>query len=161
MGQLAWLFTGIPGSNYLFVIGYAIIISLALLMFEGRRWRLLLQSVLFAILVIPTYFAGIPFDVLARMPIIINSLQGDILFNSYYGFFKRRNKLGIWAILSTLEFMLVSPFLQMVNFYLFYPPAFLTTFVNVILLMLPVIIVETIAGAFIGYKLYERVRKVG
>lgn len=161
IGQIAWLFTGIPGSNYLFSIGFAIIISLALLMYQGRRWRFLLQNMLFAILVIPTYFGGIPFDILARIPIIINALQVDIVCNSIYGFFKRSNKLRWWAIISTLELFLISPFVQMLNFYLFYLPTVLATFVNVILLMLPVIIIEGIAGAIIGYKLYQRIEKVG
>ena len=160
VGQLAWLFTGIPGSNMLFSIGYAILISFALLMFEGRRWRFFVHSILVVFLTLPTYLAGTPFDVVIRMPLIINAFHGDLLFNSIYGFFEKRNKLLWWAILIAVEYMLMNPFLGAMIWPLFYPPEFVATMVSAILLLLPVIIIECVAGGYLGYKIYERVKKL-
>ena len=82
LGQMAWLVSGIPGSNMVFSIGYAILISFALLVFEGRRWRFFTQSVLIIVLALPTYLNGPPFDVIIRLPVFLNALHGDLLFNS-------------------------------------------------------------------------------
>ncbi len=161
VSQLGNLFTGVLGLNYIFTIGHAIIISVALLLYEGRRWRFFFQGILVALLFTPTYQAGTPFDVLARIPIIINNFLGDVVFNSVYGFFAKRNQLVWWVILSVTIFWINSPFLLMLNMYLFYTPEVLIPFINVALLMLPVIIIESIIGGYFGYKIYERVKKVG
>lgn len=158
---MAFLFSGIPGSNYLLIFGNAILIGLALLLYGGRRWRFLLQGLLVSFLVLPTFGGGKPFDMLARVPIIINSLHGDILFNSLYGFFKRRNKLKLWAIMMTTEFYLVSSLLNVLNFYLFSTPDVVTMYVNTIVFVFPVLIIESAAGACIGYKIYERTKTTG
>ena len=73
VGQLGNLITGIQGFNYLFIVGHAIFISFGFLMYEGRRWRLLLQGVLAALLTLTTYLSGAPFDVLSKMPMIATS----------------------------------------------------------------------------------------
>ena len=161
VSQLANLFTGILGMNYILTIGHAILVSLAFLMYEGRRWRLFLQGVLVALLFIPTYQGGPPFDPLARLPIIVNTFLGDLVFNSAYGFFEKRNQLVWWAILSATIPGIVSPFLFMLNFYLFYPIEILIPFMNIAFLLLPVIFIESIIGGYFGYKIYERVKHVG
>lgn len=161
VSQLGNLFTGILGLNYIFTVGHAIIIGVALLLYEGRRWRFLFQSILVTLLFIPTYQAGTPFDPLARLPIIINTFFGDLVFNSAYGYFVERNKLVWWVILSVTIFWICSPFLFMINMYLFYPPEIFTSFMNVVLLMFPVIVIESIIGGYLGYKIYERVKNVG
>jgi hypothetical protein len=158
VSQLGNLITGIVGFNYLFTLGHAILISVAILLYEGRRWRFLFQSVLVALLFIPTYQAGTPFDVLARIPIIINTFLGDLVFNSLYSFFRKLNQLKLWAILTVTTFWICSPFLFMLNLYLFYPPERLIPFWNTLLLMLPVIIIESIIGGYLGYNIYERVK---
>ena len=161
VGQLAWLFTGIPGSNLLFTIGHAILISLALLTYQGKRWRFLLQHALFAILIIPTYLQGTPFEVLPRLAMVMHGIQADILFNTIYGFFKERNKLVWLSIFIAVEFFLAAPFINILWFSLIYPPAFVTAFINTILLLLPVVIFESLIGGLIGYKIYQRVKEVG
>ena len=160
VGQLAWLFTGIPGSNMLFSIGYAILTSFALLAFEGRRWRFFVQSILVVLLTLPTYLAGAPFDVIARTPVIINAFHGDLLFNSIYGSFKKRNKLLWWAILVAVEYMLMNPILGAIIWPLFYPPEFVATMISATIFLLPVIVIECTAGGYLGYKVYERVKKI-
>lgn len=46
VGQLGWLILGLPGSNMALIIGGVIINSVALLMFEGRRWRFFLMQLI-------------------------------------------------------------------------------------------------------------------
>jgi hypothetical protein len=160
IGQLGTLLTGIPGANFLFTVGHAIIISFALLIYEGKRWRFLMQGTLLALLFIPTYMSGTPFTVLPRIPIIINSLHGDLLFNSIYGFFKKQKMLLIFAIFVATEFLVMGPFFAILIWPLFTSPEVVSTFFNVTLMMLPVIIVESIIGAIIGFKIYERVKNL-
>ena len=160
IGQLAHLITGILGLDYFFIIGHAIFISFGLLIYEGRRWRYFLQSVIVALLFIPTFAAGTPFDVLARMPIIFASLLVDLIFNTIHGIFKKGNKLVWWAILGTISALILLPFFTAVNMYIFYPSELMTLYVNVVTLLLPVIIIESIAGGCLGYKIYERITKL-
>jgi hypothetical protein len=159
VGQLGNLITGIQGLNYLFIVGHMIFISFGFLMYEGRRWRLFLQGVLAALLTLTTYLSGAPFDPLSKMPMIVTSFFGDLIFNSLYTFFKERNKLLWLAILLVIGYMLMLPVFVALNMYLFYPPQALTMYINVYLLLLPVTIVETIVGAIIGTMIYRRVRK--
>jgi hypothetical protein len=161
VGQLADLLTGIFGLNYLLIFGHATIISSALLVYKGKRWSLFFQGALVLLLVLPTHQGGLPFDVLARTPILVNTLLGDIIYNSVYKFFKKRNLLVWWATLCVTVFFVISPFLFMLNLYLFYPTEALTTFMELALLMLPVIIIESIIGGYFGYKVYERVIQAG
>ena len=161
VGQLAWLFSGVPGSNMAFTIGNSIIISLGLLLFKGRRWRFLLMQALFALLVIPTFLLGTPFDVLPRLIILLHGIQGDIILNSFYGYFEKKGKLLWWSIFCSVEFFIVSPFLSILWFSIIFPPAFVTTFTNTILILLPLSITESVAGGFIAHKIYQRIEKVG
>ena len=161
VSQIGNMLTGISSSNYLFTVGHAILISVAMLLYEGRRWRLFAQCVLVSILFIPTYQGGTPFDPLARLPIIVDAFFVDIIFNSSYGFFEKRNQLFWWAILSVIFYCTTSPFFFMLNMYLFYPTEILTSFMSVAFLMLPVIFIESVIGGYFGYKIYERVKLVG
>ena len=159
VGQLGNLLTGIQGLNYLFIVGHAIFISFGFLMYEGRRWRLLLQGILAALLTLTTYLSGAPFDPLSKIPMIATSFFGDLIFNSLYNFFKKRNRL-IWsAILVAIGYVLMLPVFVTLNMSLFYRPQALTMYINVYLLLLPVTIIETIVGAVIGNMIYRRVRK--
>ena len=56
--------------------------------------------------------------------------------------------------------ILMNPFIVAVVGQIIFSPKFVTAYVNVALLMIPVIIIEGIAGGLIGYKVYERVKKV-
>jgi hypothetical protein len=161
VGQLGWLFSGIPGSNMIFIIGSAIILAVALLMYEGRRWRFLLQNILFVILILPTYLVGTPFDIVPRIPSIINAIHADILYMSLYEFFKKRKQLKLWSVIAIVEFFLVNQLLTAIVFTIIFAPAFVATFINVILLLLPVSMTESVIGALIAFKLYEKIKKIG
>jgi hypothetical protein len=160
VAQIGYLITGIPGMNFFFIIGHVIVISSQFLLFEGRRWRFFVSTILFVFLIIPTNFAGTPFDIIARMPIIIHAFFADLFFNSFYSFFERHNKLFWWAILLSLEYNIVNPFFSILFYSYLYPPEFVATFSNTVLLMLPVIVIESIVGGYLGYKVYERTKKV-
>ena len=86
--QIGFLVTGIPGSNYLFIIGPAIFTTVAFLLFEGRRWRLVLLMSLFGLLSLPTYTMGTPYNILPRIPLVLCAFQADILFNTFYPAFR-------------------------------------------------------------------------
>lgn len=160
VGQMAWLFSGIPGSNMAFVLPSAIINSVALLMYEGRRWRFLLQQVIFVILIIPTYLIGTPFDILPRIPSIINAIHADILFMTLYVGFKERGQLRLWVTICIVEFFLVNQLLTGIAFNYLFPPEFVTSFITVVILLLPVSIPESVIGALIGYRIYQRTKKL-
>ena len=160
VGQLAELITGIPGLGYIFIIIYSIIQTVAWLIYDGRRWRIWAQGlllVLLAALFIRT------FDPPAGMASIINFLIVDLIFNSVYDFFKRKNKLVWWSILSNL-YLWVTHVLWALLFaaLFFYPFELVMTnwFIPVMSFMLPVIIIEAIAGGFIGYKIYRRIEEI-
>ena len=160
LGQLGNLFTGILGFNYLFMIGHAIIISFSFLIYEGRRWRFLLQSTLVALLTLPTFQSGAPFDLLARAPMIIGAFVVDMLFNSIHPYFHKHNKLVLWAILVAVVYLLITPFTMAINLLLFYTSEAFSLYVNVYLLLLPVTMTETVIGGYLGYKIFERAKRV-
>jgi hypothetical protein len=159
VGQLGNLLTGIQGLNYLFIVGHAIFISFGFLMYEGRRWRLLLQGTLAALLTLTTALSGAPFDVVSKIPMILTSFFGDLIFNSFYAFFKKRNRLDWLAIFVALGYVLMLPFFVALNMSIFYTPQALTLYISVYMLLLPVTIVETVVGGYIGNMIYKRVSK--
>ena len=159
VGQLGNLITGVLGLNYIFIFGHAIFISFGFLMYEGRRWRFLLQTTLVALLTIPTYMSGMPFDVLARIPMIIGAFFSDLILNSVYAVFRKRNRLVLWGTLAVFVFLIFTPFFVAMNMFLFYAPEVFTMYVTVYFLLLPVTIVEVVVGNIVGYKIYKRVKK--
>lgn len=134
-----------------------ILISLALLLYRGRRWRFLLQGVLIALLTLPLNGASINFTLISSVAIIIiNSLHGDLLFNSLYQYFNKRKKLKHWAIMSTTQFYLMAIVLNIINFYLFFSTIELMAYFNSLLLIVPLVIIECYLGAEIGFRVFQR-----
>jgi hypothetical protein len=151
-------FTGIHGSDFVLTIIYSIIQSVAYLMYGGRRWRILAQALLLSLL----YFFFIPSWTLpVTMATITNMFIVDLIFNSFYGKFKRDNRLFWWILAlqvyswTTLSFMIL-PFLSL---FISMEEA-IAYFVTSGIVFLPVTIVEAVAGSFIGYKIYRRVEKI-
>lgn len=160
IGQVANSIAIIPGIGYAFIMFYSIIASVAWLLYEGRRWRILAQGLLFnslAILLIAS----------RRSPIVIGAILNvfivDLVFNSVYGFFKRKNKLFWWIILVQVFFWTMAPLWDVLFLSLFVYPlesVLKTWFIPIMSVMLPVMIIEAIAGGYIGYKIYQRAEKL-
>jgi hypothetical protein len=158
VGQMATFITGIQGLNYLLFIGYAIWASLGFLLFKGRRWRFGLTAIIMPLLTLPTYLMGAPFDLVPRIPAILNAFFADAVMCSFYVGFTERGKILIWSILSALIYALGDVFFRMIVFPLFYPLEVVGATLVLILLLLPLSIVEAIAGGIIGYKIYQKVK---
>jgi hypothetical protein len=159
IGQVPNLVTGIPGIGYAFTIVYSIIQSVAFLLYEGRRWRIFAQGLLFSLIAFPL----IPtFTPPAAMAAILNSFIVDVVFNSFYGYFRKENRLFWWILItqvyhwSTLPLWLL-PFLSLVA-----PieEVMEIWFIPVFSVMLPIMIAEAAAGSYIGYKIYKRVKNI-
>jgi hypothetical protein len=160
IGQVPELIAGIPAIGYAFNIFYAITGSIALLMYEGRRWRIFTQSLLFNSLAI---FLVRIYTPIAAVVSILTAFIIDVVFNSYYESFRRINKLLWWGILSQVYSHTTQPIWTLLFVSLLLAPfeAVLSTwFFPVICVVLPVIIIEAIAGGYVGYKTYLRVSRI-
>ena len=157
--QLGFLITGIPGSNYLFLIGQVIWITLAFLLFNGKRWRLTLSITIFGILTLPTAAMGVPYNILPRIPLILNALQSDIIMNTFYQSFKKSKRMIWFILIFAVEHFLVDGLLRIITYPYFYSIEYQSVFLGVFTLMLPVIIIESILGAYIAYQIYLRITK--
>jgi hypothetical protein len=159
IGQVPGLITGIEGIGYAFTIFYSIIQSVAYLMYEGRRWRIFAQGLLHALIalaIIPTFIPPV------ALAAIVNTLIVDVIFNSLYGRFKGANKLFVWILIVQVYYWATQPLWLIPIFSLFAPlEEFITAwFVPVMSITLPIMIIEAVAGSYIGYKIYRRVEKV-
>jgi hypothetical protein len=158
VGQVPSLITGIPGIAFVFTIVYSIIQSVAYLMYEGRRWRILAQALLLNLLYF-LFIAGWTLPVV--MGTITNMFIVDLIFNSLYGKFKRDNRLFRWILALQVCSWITYSFIVLPFLLLFIPmEAVVTYFVTVVIVWLPIIIVEAVAGSYIGYKIYRRVEKI-
>ena len=155
VGQAPGLITGVPGIGYVFTIVYSIIQSVAFLKYEGRRWRIFAQGLLFSSIAFPL----IPtFTLPAAMAAVLNSLIVNIVFNSFYGRFNRENKFW-WILLTPEHYWTTLPFWLLPFISLFAPlqEVIELWFIPVMSVMLPIMIVEAVAGSYMGYKIYQRV----
>jgi len=160
--QFFAVFLPLPGVAYFVDIVGAILGGINFLLFEGRRWRIFAKGILIALLTLPFYFGpgAPPFNIITRIPIIIKMLLVDVIFNSLYGTFKKRNKLHWLSILPVTFFFTVGPFIDMFFFSLFVPFELLWLTYSFVAMMLPLIVGLSIAGGYIGYGIYKRVEKI-
>jgi hypothetical protein len=159
IGQIPNLITGIPGIGYVFTIVYSIIQSVAFLMYEGRRWRIFAQGLLFSLIAFPI----IPtFTLPAAMAAILNSFLVDIVFNSFYESFKKKNMLFRWIFLNQVYYWATLPFWLLPFLSLVAPiqEVIQIWFIPLMSVMIPIMIIEAITGSYIGYKIYKRVENV-
>ena len=156
--------SGIAGFGYLFTILYSITLSVAYLMYGGRRWRIIAQASLYALVYTVLPISSSPGGTIPPLlATIVNAFTIDIVFNSFHGFFERRNRLQWWVIPTQLYYWGTHSIWTLVfTSLLFYPfeAAMQYWFIPVALVMLPVMIVEAVAGGYIGYKIYRRVEKI-
>ena len=160
IAQLPTLIVGVVGLNYIFIIGHGILISLSLLIYKGKRWLFGFQTALLALLMIPTFAMGIPFDVLARFPLVVAGFLSDFIFNSIYAYFCTKKMLNYWAILAALFTIGINPFLTVITMFFFYPPIVMTSFIQLVLLLSPVIIIEALIGGYIGFVLFNKLKNI-
>jgi hypothetical protein len=149
----------IPGLAYILSIFFSIIYSLFFLMCKGRRWRLSLLALLSTMLcVIFINTAVHP----TEMATLLNLFIADMVFNNLYGTFERKNKLLWLTILFQVYFWATYSLWLLVfysvQFYTF--EAFLMNWLIPTVSITPVLIVEGLAGGFIGYQIYRRVKKI-
>jgi hypothetical protein len=136
-----------------------IFISFGFLIYEGKRWRVLLQSALVALLTFSTYLSGVPFDLVSKIPILLTAFFGDLIFNTFYPFFKKRNMLKWLSIIFSFAFLFMLFLFNTMNIYIFCPPQFLNTFISLYALLLPVTLIETALGGWIGFEIYKRIER--
>jgi hypothetical protein len=159
IGRVVGMIT-IPGFVYVLSIFYSIIQSLSFLMYKGRRWRLfsqaLLSTLLFIMIINPAFRPN-------EMAILLNIFIADVVFNSFYGSFEKNNKL-LWLTILFQVYYWISYSLSILlfNVALFHQfERFMANwFIPVMSVMLPVMIIEAIAGSYIGYRIYRRVEKL-
>lgn len=149
----------IPGIGYAFTILYSIIQAVTWLLYEGRRWRILAQDLLMILLVVSFVSAWTPPVVIAT---ILNIFIVDLIFNSVYGFFKRKGRLFWWVIFAQVYYWPTHSLWILLFSSLYYPIQVVIEnwFIPIMSVMLPVIIIEAIAGGCIGYRIYRRVEKL-
>ena len=157
--QNATILTGIVGANYIFTFGMALLVSLTFLIFEGRRWRFFVHNVLVVLFTFPTTLGGPPYDVFPRLVLVLAGLPADLILNSLYENFEKRNWLLWWTILSGLVFFLVLPFLQILFFPLYFPQQFVENFTNVVIIMLPWIVGGSVFGGYLAYNIKKKIPK--
>ena len=150
----------VVGLSYVFTIFYAINASVAWLMYEGRRWRILLQAILFNTLTsifIPSS------TIVLGVAGVLHAFTADLIFNSFYRQFKTNNKLFWWIILLQIFFWVTAPFFTFVFLASFVYP--INSVLNIFLIPtltvgLPIMVIEAILGAIIGYKIFQRVENI-
>jgi hypothetical protein len=158
--QITNLFPITLGLSYIFTVLYAINASVAWLMYEGRRWRILAQAIVFNTLT--AVFVPSSVFVLSIAG-IVHAFTADLIFNSFYGYFKLKNKLVWWIILLQVFFWATSPLWTLVFLAsLVYPLENVLTlfFIPAMTIGLPIMLIEAIAGGYIGHKIYRRVEKI-
>jgi hypothetical protein len=156
--QIGRLLTGIPGINYLLTIGLDIWFTVSFLLFKGKRWRFFLTVLIFVLLTIPTHVMGPPYDIISRIPGILTPLFIDIIFNSFYNPFNRRNSLLKLCMMLTVTFVTTDIALRVIVYPFLFSPEYVAVFYEVTLMLLPIVIIEAIAGAFIGFKIFQRIK---
>ena len=164
IGQVPDLITGIAGIGYVFTIVYSISQTVLWLLFEGRRWRILAKVLLVRLIAGLLITSGGPsYYIPPTLATIVNSAVIDVVFISFYDFFKQKNKLLWWAILAQIYFWSTHTIWILVFTSILYYPfemALQYWFIPVALVMLPIMIVEAIAGSYLGYKIYRRVENL-
>ena len=164
IGRVPDLITGIAGIGYVFTIVYSISQSVLWSLFEGRRWRILVKVLLVRLISLLLFTSGsLSYVIPPTLATLLNSAIIDIFFNSFYSYFKRKNKLFWWIIIAQLYFwsthtlwilvftsILYFPFESVIQYW----------FIPVALVMLPIMIIEAIIGGSIGYKIYRRVERL-
>jgi hypothetical protein len=158
--QTFTLLTGIPGIYYGVDLIGATLSTVGFLLFEGRRWRRTVLGLLIFLISLSLNFGGSSVTIITRVPIVLKMFITDIIFNSFYGYFEKRNKLIWLSVSQSVTFFMISPFFDILFFSFFVPFETLTPLLNLVILMLPLILGVSLAGGYLGYKIYRRLEKL-
>ncbi len=159
IGQLPVTITGIRGIGYGFLIIHGIPQAVAMMFFEGRRWRFFAMHTLFAFLSLPTQLGGAPFDIIGRIPLILVGFVADVVVNSFYKIAKKNDKIKWWITLGSAFRWAIDPFIFLIIINLHVATDILPIYLPIFLLLTPLIVVEGAATGYIAYKIYIRVNK--
>jgi len=159
LGQLPGLIFGIRGMAYAYIILFAIPQAVALMFFEGRRWRFFLMHTIFAFLSLPTNMGGAPFDLVFRLPIILTGLVSDIVVNSFYKIAKKQNRLRMWSILGNAFRWGIDPFFAVFILDFYSPADVVALYLPIYIMLLPLVLAQGSLAGYVGYKIYNRVKK--
>jgi LytS/YehU family sensor histidine kinase len=111
----------------------------------------------FTVLITPTNYFGVPFDFFGRTPIIMAAFITDVVASSLYLTFERLNKQKYYAILTGgLLFFMLETILSMTVAIVFYT-TYASGLIFVLTLLSPLIVMESMAGSYLGYKIYRRI----
>jgi hypothetical protein len=91
---------------------------------------------------------------------IANAFFVDIIFNSVYGFYKKKNRLLLWSIMGAVVYWVMNPFYGLMIKPFFFPPEFAFRILDILYWILPIIIVESIAGGYLGHKIFMRIKRL-
>jgi hypothetical protein len=160
VGQLPYIVTGIAGIGYYLIIVHTILYGVAALIFEGRRWRIFFMTAIIAVLTLPLYMGGQPYDIIARLPMLTSAFFFDLIFNSIYKMFKTRHWLLFWAISGVTFHFTLTILLKVPINLIFYTPDVVGALFQATIVFLPVIIIEAIIGGYIGYQIYKKVEHI-
>ncbi len=158
IGQMGYIISGLRGTNSIFTILFAIQISFALLMYQGRKWRFLLQMTIFTVIITPTNYGGAPYDFFGKTYFIMAAFLTDAVSSNFYQLLKQKNKLKLYAVLAGSLFFTLEIVLSIAITIAFYTSQ-AAGLIFVFTLLIPLVIVEAIAGSYLGYKIYRRINQ--
>ena len=118
-----------------------------------------MQGLLFALLTL--VLGANPIALLSRIALIINAFVLDLVFNSFYCSFKKKNKLVWWSIIGQVYYWSTDSFWLVLVSLLFYPwEGVIGTWSIIMPVMLPIMVVEAILGGYLGHQIYQRVKNI-
>jgi membrane-associated HD superfamily phosphohydrolase len=103
---------------------------------------------------------GTPYDLVARMPVILIILLIDIIFNSVYTEFRKKGKILRLIIILSIVNLIGDMVFRVIIYPFVYSSNFVTFFYGISLYLLPVVIVEAIIGGYVGYKIFQRIKNL-
>jgi hypothetical protein len=154
--QMGYVFTGIRGLNYIFIIFLAIQTGFALLIYEGRRWRFFVQMTIFTLLIIPTNLGGPAFDLIGKTAYMIAAFFTDLITNTVYPLFKRLNKDNYWSVFNGFLYWSLQVVTGIMIMSVFYAPI-AGAYISLVLFLAPLIMIEAVIGSYLGYKIFSRI----
>ncbi|MEJ2242796.1 MAG: hypothetical protein P8Y18_11750 [Candidatus Bathyarchaeota archaeon] len=156
--QIPKFLTGIIGLGYILGFGMVIILNVAFLSFEGSRWKfisvVIIERMLLSVILVymgPTIF-------IKSIPLFAGKFIQDVIFNTIYGYFKKRNKLLWLTIIFSVTGLILDVIFRILLFPFLISPEYTTSFIGTVSIMFPLIIFNGLFGGFLGHQIYNRIK---